>query len=166
MDQSNPSARADFWTALVLLALGVAALYGGWSMDRLEIRRIHPASIPGLVPALLGLALILCSGLLLVQAIRQGGHRPGGSGADREGLRRLGLCLLLTLAYPLVLIGKLPYWLATTLFVFFFVFLMEWSSGRSPADHLRVGATALLQAVLVGLIVALLFEKFFLVRLP
>jgi putative tricarboxylic transport membrane protein len=166
MNQSNPAARADFWTALVLLVLGVAALYGGLSMDRLEIRRIHPASIPGLVPMLLGLALIFCSGLLLAQAIRQGGHRKHGFSVDQGTVQPLGLCLVLTLAYPLVLIGKLPYWLATTLFVFAFVFLMEWSSGRSPAGHLRAGATALLQAVLVGVIVALLFEKFFLVRLP
>jgi putative tricarboxylic transport membrane protein len=166
MSQATPAVRADFWTALVLLALGLLALHGGWTMDRLEIRRIHPASIPGLVPMMLGAALMLCAGLLLFQSIRKGGHRPGGVTADRDGLKRLGLCLCLTLAYPLLLIGQLPYWLATTLFVFAFITLLEWSAGRSPAGHLRAAATALLQAVLVGVITALVFEKFFLVRLP
>jgi putative tricarboxylic transport membrane protein len=166
MSQPTPAARADFWTALVLLALGFAALYGGWSMDRLEIRRIHPASIPGLVPALLGVALIFCSGLLLVQAVKREGHRWGGLDVDREALRRLGLCLLVTLAYPLALIGNLPYWLATAIFVFAFIILMEWSRERGPAGHVRAGTTALIQAVLVALLISVLFEKFFLVRLP
>jgi putative tricarboxylic transport membrane protein len=166
MNQAAPAARADFWTALVLLTLGLLALHGGWTMDRLEIRRIHPASIPGLVPMLLGLALILCAGLLLLQSIRQGSARGRSTNVDRASLIRLGLCLVLTLAYPLLLIGHLPYWLATSIFVFAFIFLLEWSNERSPAGHLRAAATALAQAVLVGVIVALLFEKFFLVRLP
>ncbi|CAN0603617.1 unnamed protein product, partial [Ectocarpus sp. 12 AP-2014] len=41
---------ADRLTAVVLCLLGLAMTWGGFEMDRLEIRRIHPASIPGLVP--------------------------------------------------------------------------------------------------------------------
>jgi hypothetical protein len=48
------SATADRLTSLVLFSLGVAMLIGGYTMDRLEIRHIHPASIPGLVPMILG----------------------------------------------------------------------------------------------------------------
>ena len=43
-------AMADRLTAIVLLVIGLALLVGGWTMDRLEVRQIHPASIPGLVP--------------------------------------------------------------------------------------------------------------------
>ena len=39
-------AQADRIAAVVFLALGLAMLAGGWTMDRLEARRIHPASIP------------------------------------------------------------------------------------------------------------------------
>ena len=43
-------AMADRLTAGLLFLLGLALLVGGYTMDRLEIRQIHPASIPGLVP--------------------------------------------------------------------------------------------------------------------
>ena len=56
-------AKADRVTAIVFLALGLAMLVGGWQMDRLEIRQIHPASIPGLLPMILGGLLALCRGL-------------------------------------------------------------------------------------------------------
>ena len=52
-------ARADLITAIVLLALGLAVFYFSWTMDRLEVRRISPATIPGLVPMILGAALAL-----------------------------------------------------------------------------------------------------------
>ncbi|MBD3625750.1 MAG: hypothetical protein HUJ24_10345, partial [Rhodobacteraceae bacterium] len=42
------SPAADRVTAAVLFALGAGMSYGGYVMDRLEIRQIHPASIPGL----------------------------------------------------------------------------------------------------------------------
>lgn len=166
--EARPSigVQADFWVALALLALGIAALLGGWSMDRLEIRRIHPASIPGLVPMLLGAALIICSSLLLLEAIRQKGYRLTRLGFEADGFIRLGLCLILTLGYPLLLIGHMPYWLATSIFVFLFITFLEWQPARALPGHIRALGTALLQAVIVGVVVALLFEKFFLVRLP
>ena len=37
---------ADRLTAIVLFGLGLAMAWGGFEMDRLEIRRIHPSSIP------------------------------------------------------------------------------------------------------------------------
>src|SRR5690606_27508065 len=41
-------ARADLITAIVLVLLGLAVTYASWTMDRLEVRRIHPSTIPGL----------------------------------------------------------------------------------------------------------------------
>lgn len=157
---------ADLLTALVLLALGLATIYGAWTMDRLEIRRIHPASVPGLVPGVLGLALVLCAGMLLRRAWREGGRRLGGLAADPEGARRVAAALLLTLAYPLVLIGRLPFALATALFVFGFIAWFEWDRDAAPAGRRRRLATAALQAAITGLVVALVFEQLFLVRLP
>ncbi|MFN4211974.1 MAG: hypothetical protein ACK4G5_15505, partial [Devosia sp.] len=57
-------ARADLITAVVLIALGLLVTYLSWTMPRLEARRIHPATIPGLVPIMLGVLLTLCGGLL------------------------------------------------------------------------------------------------------
>ncbi len=161
-------ARLDFLTSLVLLALGLAALYGGWSMDRLEIRRIHPASIPGLVPMLLGLALTGCAGLLLSQSIRAGGHRSSNepSSLPEGSAKRLCIALLLTLVYPLILIGWLPFEYATGLFVFLFIALFEWPEWKSALQKAVGLATSALQAVIVALVVAYVFRELFLVRLP
>ena len=159
-------ARADLLTAVVLLALGLAMLRGGFVMDRLEIRSIHPLSIPGLVPMALGAALATCAVVLMAGAIEAGAMRGRLlSLAPRSALVRLALCLALTLAYPLVLIGRLDFWLATALFVTSFIALFEWRA-RSPGAHALALGTAALQGVLVGLATAYVFEEFFLVRLP
>jgi hypothetical protein len=58
-------ARADLLTALVLVALGLIIFYLSWTMPRLENRHVHPATIPGLVPIFLSIALTVCGLLLL-----------------------------------------------------------------------------------------------------
>ena len=55
---------ADRITALVLVGLGVAMFWGGFVMDRLEVRQIHPASIPGLMPMGLGMLTVVCGVVL------------------------------------------------------------------------------------------------------
>ena len=162
----NRHARADFFMGLIFLALGLATSYGAWTMDRLAIRRIHPLSAPGLVPGLLGLALSLCAVLLLAGAVRAGGHRRGDLKPDQAAALRLGLTLALTLAYPLLLIGILPFWLATALFVFAFIVLFEWPTRRGTWARAVGLATALVQAVLIAIVVSYVFETLFLVRLP
>ncbi|MEO1016373.1 MAG: tripartite tricarboxylate transporter TctB family protein [Pseudomonadota bacterium] len=161
-------ARADLITGLLLMVLGVAALYGGWSMDRLEIRRIHPASIPGLVPMLLGAALTVSAALLLAQAIRAGGHHAAvATTADDDGAaRRLLLALALTLGYPLLLIGRMPFEWATGIFVFAFIAMFEWPGRKNGRARVIGLLTALLQAAIVAVLVAWVFRALFLVRLP
>ena len=60
-DQAHSPAmvRADLLTAIVFIVLAAAMLYGSWTMDRLEVRRIHPFTAPGVVPGLLSAALLL-----------------------------------------------------------------------------------------------------------
>lgn len=157
-------ARADLWTGAVLLALATAVIWGAWSMDRLEVRRIHPLSAPGLVPGILGLALGACAVVLIAGAGRRAVGNPL-AGADRAALWRLALCLALTLAYPLVLVGALPFWLATSLFVAAFVAAFEWAP-RPPAAHARALGLALLMGAVAGPVVAYVFQELFLVRLP
>ena len=169
--------RADFITAVVLVTLGLATLYGAWTMDRLEIRRIHPASVPGLVPGGLGLAIAICGALLLIRSVRLGGHRPlSGDGSFVQWLRsiearRLALATVLCLVYPLLLVGWLPFWLATGLFVFAFIVVFEWlpqdgEAAPSPARRRAILFWAAVQAALVAAIVSIVFQELFLVRLP
>jgi putative tricarboxylic transport membrane protein len=158
--------RADLVTAPALFALGLAALVGGWRMDRLEIRRIHPASIPGLTPMLLGAALMLCAALLYADArgrARAGAvEPPDGAGSASALLAAGGLCLF----YALVLVGWLPFGLATGLFVAAFAGLFGWAPEASAGRNLRWAGLCAGFGALVALGVSALFRDAFLVRLP
>ena len=157
-------ARADLWTGAVLLALALATIVGAWTMDRLEVRRIHPLSVPGLVPGLLGVALAVCAVVLIVGAARKGGPSPF-AGVERGAMARLLACLGLTLAYPLVLVGTLAFWLATALFVSAFVALFEWRA-RPPSGHVWALGIAAVMGLIAGPLTAYVFQELFLVRLP
>ena len=67
---SAPMVRADLVAAVVFIIFGALVLYGSWTMPRLEVRRIHPLTIPGLVPGLLSLALIACGVILAIRSLR------------------------------------------------------------------------------------------------
>lgn len=164
--------KADLITGLVLLALAAAVMVGGLTMDRLEIRQIHPASIPGLVPVILGAALAVAALALVLRAARRlRAQAPAGAdeteafdgGASRSGL---AIALFLTIGYAVGLVGRIPYEIATGVFVFLFIAVFEWRPAMPARARLIRLGTALLQAVLVALVVGLVFDKLFLVRLP
>lgn len=158
------SARADRIAALVLFVLGMAMLWGGWSMDRLEIRQIHPASIPGLVPMLLGAVMALCAGLLWL-----GARDPQGGGAEPEGevsWSNAYWALALCLVYALLLVGRLPFFWATAIFVAAFAGLFGWRDAENPPSRWRIALTASVYAVLISGAISALFRYGFLVRLP
>ena len=171
----NPSdeiairARADLIAALVLVALGLVVVYMSWTMPRLEARRIHPATIPGLVPLCLGVALTLCGSLLALRSWRI--SAPGGW----HGLARLlvswqafrvGAVLTLALVFTLVLVGWLPFWAAAMIFIFSFIVLFETVLADEPIPLLRSALWALGIALVAGGGIFYVFERVFLVRLP
>lgn len=158
-------AKADRVTAIVFLALGLAMLVGGWQMDRLEIRQIHPASIPGLLPMILGGLLALCAVLLWRTSSASSG--PGSARVMSGGSWvRLGLTTGLCVIYALGLIGTLSYFWATAIFTFAFSLIFSFPVDGTPrARGFSVASCAVL-AFGVAFGSALLFEELFLVRLP
>lgn len=165
-------ARADFLFSLVLIALGLFVGIESWRMPRLEELGIEPWSAPGLVPGLLG-AIVLGLGLVLcARSVRRGGHRPaapadpGDRAARRRAAGRFVLALVLTVGYAAGLVGHLPFWLATLIFVTVFIAAFEWDPARSAAGHLRAGGLALLQGAAVAVVVSEVFRDVFLVTLP
>lgn len=193
----------DLLTGVALMLLGGGVLEESSRMPRYENLGVNPYTAPGIVPAVLGGA-ILVFGLVMAtrasgvfsrrarpmpEAAASGGAaaaeaagpaapRPTGDDGDagtqdaagaglsqREVVRRLGLTLALTLVYAGVLVGRLPFWLATFLFVAGFVVAFEWRRDRLAA-HLRRVATAALEAAVVAAAVTYIFERIFLVRLP
>lgn len=168
----NRSSTADLAAGAVFFALAVAVIYGSWTMDRLEVRQIHPLTAPGLLPGLLGFALALCSVLLIVQALRSrradGGEVQGEAIAAAGGnsMGRLAIAVVLCLTYALILIGRVPYWIATAIFVFTFIFLFEWRESRTSRQTLFSLLWALAIGLAAGLSISYAFSELFLVRLP
>ena len=161
--------RADLLTAIVFIVLAAAMLYGSWTMDRLEVRRIHPFTAPGVVPGLLSAALLLCGIVLAIRSLRlpaPGGWTSLAAAVTSGAAGRVGMVLVLTLTYTLGLVGLVPFWLATGLFVFAFILVFElWLA--EPRRRLAQSLPwALGLAIATAAIVTLVFERAFLVRLP
>lgn len=158
-------AMADRLTAIVLFALGLALLVGGWTMDRLEIRQIHPASIPGLVPMILGVLLAICSVLLFRSSFAEGDTdapavMPTGS------FTRLGLTALICTGYALGLVGWLSYFWATAIFTTGFALIFSFPVTGTPRARWVSVAGALALGIGIALGSSILFRELFLVRLP
>ncbi len=156
---------ADRLSAIVFFALGLSLLVGGWTMDRLEIRQIHPASIPGLVPMILGVLLAICSVLLF----RSSFATPEDGTDDiipTGSWSRLWLTVIICTGYALGLVGWLSYFWATAIFTFAFALTFSFPLDGTP----RAKATSIIGAAILAAVVAygtsLLFRELFLVRLP
>lgn len=156
--------RADRLTALVLLALGLAMAIGGFTMDRLEVRQIHPASIPGLLPIFLGGAMMVCAVALFLKAGGKGLEEPraGGAGNGRD----LAFAAGYSLVYALLLVGRMPFAAATAIYIAVFVLHFTFDPGRSRSGRALAIAGALGFAVISATAISVLFRYGFLVRLP
>lgn len=173
-DDGNPAdrsgSRPDFWFGLVLTIFGLAVTVESWRMPRLSELNVHPMTAPGLVPGLLGALMILLGGILFIRAARAGGWRltadDRGAGEFRKQTVRFLAALVLCVGYAAGLVGALPFWAATFLFVFIFIALFEWRRDRPTGAHARALGLAALQAAIVAAVVPFIFEQIFLVRLP
>lgn len=161
-------ARRDLYTSLVFIAFGVGVVVESLRMPRFENLGVNSYTVPGIVPGVVGATIALLAGVMLLRSLRR--LQPGGdleSGPLAEGsTRRLLLTLTVTLAYGGLLVGLLPFWLATFLFVTTFIVLFEWRGGQARGRLGRTVAVALLEGVLVAAAVTFVFERIFLVRLP
>ncbi|MEO3474947.1 tripartite tricarboxylate transporter TctB family protein [Roseomonas sp. CAU 1739] len=164
-EKAPASPRADLVTALVLFALGTAIVVQAWQMPRFVEQSGTGLTAPGIVPGFYGVVIALLSVLLGVRSIARGGWAKGGaatgSAADR---RQLGTAAVLGLVYAGILVGRLPFWLASALFVFAFTAAFEWELG--PQGRARRIIEAALIGLGTGVAVMLVFEKLFLLRLP
>lgn len=154
--------RADMITAAVLVVIAFWMMIGGYRMDRLEVRQIHPASIPGLVPMILGILLLICAALLFGRA-RAG---DAGQAIDFGQAGRLIWTAVLCVGYAVVLIGNMPFHLATFLFIAAFVAVFTWGRDDGTARRLRRIAIAVLTGAIASALISALFLYGFLVRLP
>ena len=158
--------RADLLTSIVLVAIGLGAAVESWRMPRLQNLGVSIYSAPGVVPFLLGIVIALLGLILLVRTLRAGGLASSAPLASGDGARRFAMAAVLTLGYAIGLVGWLPFWAATAIFVAAFVLVFEWQAGIGGASKVRRVTAVAAFAVAAGLGVSVLFEDVFLVRLP
>jgi hypothetical protein len=184
--EAHEPPRSDLKDAIGWMALGIAVLVASLRMDRLESQGVNPYTVPGLLPGLLGLAMIVLGSVLALRSWRRGAltealTSPGPQ--QREEHKRIAVVISLVLGYGLVLVGHssllvhllapgslvgLPYWLASTIFVTTSILVLHRLS-PDPADR-RFTPGAVLKALVIGLVASLavqiVFQELFLVRLP
>jgi hypothetical protein len=161
MESGGRTARSDLFGGAGWIVFGAAIVAGALQMDRFEAMGATLYTMPGFVPAIFGGALMLLGAALALRGWRRrAALHEGAPGTVLN--RRVVVMLALSLVYAAGLIGRLPFWLATPLFVGAFIFLFT-EEGRPP---LRRAAMAVAVAVLTTLAVVLVFEQIFLVRLP
>lgn len=164
--------RADFRGAMGWFALGLAVVIGSLRMDRLEAQHINPVTVPGLLPGLLGVGMVLLGTVLGLRSWRRGAFHlavAAPSTLDREQSKRVWLAIVLCSGYAVVLVGHgLPFWLASMVYVTAAILVFRRIS-LDPVER-RLSPRSVMQAVVIGaatsVVTWLVFERLFLVRLP
>ncbi|MGR3661804.1 MAG: tripartite tricarboxylate transporter TctB family protein [Paracoccaceae bacterium] len=154
--------KADKLMALLLVVLGLAMFWGGYVMDRLEVRSIHPASIPGLVPMGLGILITICGGLLFANSTSDDTQEMIDFGKIDMLIWTGALCL----AFSVLLVGHVPFYLATFLFITAFSARFTWKQNATNAERGRQLFKAFLMGAVFSALISALFRYAFLVRLP
>jgi len=163
------SPRSDAIVAACALAFGALVVALSWRMDRFEAQEGTTWTAPGLWPGIVGLVLAALAIFLAwrawTRAASIGWDAAEASDTPLVPTPRFAAAAALFFVYALALVGRgLPFWLGTALFVSAYVYAFhDEPAGRS---RLRRIALALTIGLATALVVSLVFERVFLVRLP
>ena len=165
------SPRGDFIQSIGWIALGIATTIVSWRMDRLEKQDINPYTAPGLLPGFLGVAIVLFGALMLYRSWRRDalGPQPVRLATDAASAetRRMWTVLALCIAFAAGLVGRgIPFWAAAAIFVTVTVTLLQFAERGARNERQRGILVALVIGISAGILITLVFQEFFLVRLP
>jgi hypothetical protein len=171
-DEPPAAPRSDLKDAIGWVLFGGAVLAGSITMDRLEQQNINPVTAPGLLPGLLGIAMILLGLVMGVRSWEHGAFRqaiPPATAHQREERKRVAVAVLLCTGYGAVLVGHgIPFWIASSIYVTASILIFQRMS--PDVSERRLTARAWTKALAIGVISSvvtwLVFERLFLVRLP
>lgn len=171
-EEEDITPRSDFWQGVGWLVFGLAVLIGSLAMDRLEAQNINPYTIPGLLPAILGIAMMLLGAVIAVRSWRRGAFaqtREPFTAHQREVRKRVWIVVALVAIYSVALVGHgLPFWLASSIFVTGSILILQ-RLGQDPVERRltpKAWGKALLIGVIASVVVQVVFQDVFLVRLP
>lgn len=165
------SPRRDLQGGIVWCALGSLIVVLSWQMDRMTQQGATLHTAPGLWPGIVGLALALLGGVLLLRSWRRAQHigwdAAEGDDTHYAAPSSFALAAAMFFVYALLLVGRgLPFWLGTSLFVTAFVAAFQYAQRKAAGMLVRGLVVALVCGVLTALLVTLVFEQLFYVRLP
>ncbi len=165
------SPRADLWQSIGWIVLGIATTVISLRMDRLEKQDINPYTVPGLLPGFLGLAIVFFGLLMLYRSWRRNALAAQpvrvATDADRHENRRMWTILALCIGFAGGLVGHgPPFWVAAAIFITITITILQFAQ-RTAANQVARGVlVALATGVIAGITITLVFQEFFLVRLP
>mgnify|MGYP003759237263 FL=1 len=150
-------------------------------MPRLEHRNINPYTIPGLVPAVLGVIIAVLSVALFIRSIMYRGYilssKTTADAAETGSKKKwaffrkpetirvlltVGFCLL----YAIILVGWVWYPIATFVYTFGFIAFFEYERGKPVSKQIKMFVIAAIEALLTAALVSVVFRYLFLIRLP
>lgn len=164
--------KADFITSIILIAFGIGVFVLSIQMPRFEEQGVNRFSVPGIVPGVLGVIIGVLGVVLLVRSILRKGYRLAVSGQSAraffsaEMTKRFALTILISAAYAVGLVGRIPYSFATIIYVTAFIIVFEYKWKESFRSQWKRVLMAVIVGVLTGTIVSAVFRFLFLVDLP
>jgi Tripartite tricarboxylate transporter TctB family len=158
--------KADFVTGLVFAALGIATVVESLRMPAFAELNAEPYTAPGVVPGLLGAALALLGALLSLRALAAPRPAHELEDAPAHAWPRVAAAFGLCMVYAGVLVSRVPFQLATFVFILAFILTFELWDGNLRARWLRPTIVAVLIAGLISFGIGYVFQAIFLIRLP
>ncbi|MBE2262030.1 MAG: tripartite tricarboxylate transporter TctB family protein [Burkholderiaceae bacterium] len=163
MSEGVNTARSDIRGGAGWIGFGLLILAESLRMDRYESMGATVYTMPGFVPGMIGALLMVLGAILLLRGWSRQRRGEVADAAPQPVLNaRVWFTLALSLLYAAVMIGRLPFWLATGLFVAAFTAYFAPPEQAMPRKLLA----AAIAGVLTALVVTVVFEQVFLVRLP
>ena len=166
--------RTDLRTGFFWIALGAVIVFESWRMDRLEQQGAELYTAPGLWPGIIGLLIALLGGVLAWRSVRRARIASWDAMEAEDAIlvpaSRFALATAMFFIYALLLVGRgLPFWLGTALFVTAFVFTFRRAdrmSGAATGTNRGDAILAIVCGVATAVVIPLVFEQLFFVRLP
>src|SRR5690625_2024874 len=130
--------KRDFYFSIFLLSLAAAVVIESLRMPR-ELAGHSPYAAPGLVPGIIGIAIFICALILLLKTVKNSPNPKAETKNNPDQWQELArvkpedpkpveeaepaqwkpllITVLLVAIYAVGLVGTVPFWLATFLFV-------------------------------------------------
>ena len=156
--------KADFFTSIFLFLLGLIVFIISIRMPTFRELGANPYSAPGIVPMILGVIIAIMAAILFIRSVIRKGYKIRLSSQGMKlffknnSIKHLLIALFLSVFY-VILLGKINYFLLTTIYIFLFVWSFELKTKKTLFF-------ALLEAVLIAACISYVFRYLFLVTLP